>query len=94
MSEGAQPAWPSGVRELGVGDLKRLGIDRDNQIYWDGRRIEIRKAIVLTGFQKIIALIVTVVGVLAGLSTIATGFNNASIFLCARHIAVLTCPAP
>jgi len=86
--------WPPGVRELGVDDLKRLGIDRNHQIYWDGRLIEIRRSIVLTGFQKIIALIVTVVGVLAGLSTIATGVNNASIFLCARHITVLTCPAP
>jgi hypothetical protein len=87
-------SWPPGIRELGVGDLKRLGIDRNNQIYWDGRLIEIRRSIVLTGFQKTVALIVAVVGVLAGLSTIATGFNNASIFLCARHITMLTCPSP
>jgi hypothetical protein len=45
MSGGPQSGWPAGVRELGVADLKRLGIDRDNQIYWDGRRIEIRKSI-------------------------------------------------
>ena len=94
MSGSPQPGWPTGVRELGVGDLKRLGIDGDNQIYWDGRRIEIRKSIVLTGFQKWVAFVVGVVGLLAGLATIATGFNNASVFLCARHIAVLSCPAP
>ena len=52
------------------------------------------KSIVLTGFQKFIASIVTVVGVLAALSTIATGINNASVFLCARHISFLSCPVP
>jgi hypothetical protein len=90
----APPTWPNGVEPIGLEDLNRLGIDRGDQIYWDGRPIEIRKAIVLTGFQKVIAVIVTVVGLLAGLSTIATGFNNASIFLCGRHISVLTCPTP
>jgi hypothetical protein len=66
VSGSPQPGWPTGVRELGVGDLKRLGIDGDNQIYWDGRRIEIRKSIVLTGFQKWVAFVVGVVGLLAG----------------------------
>ena len=93
MTDARPDGWPSEVEPIGIEDLSRLGIDRSDQIYWDGRRIEIRKAIVLTGVQKVIALIVTVVGVLAGLATIATGFNNASIFLCARHISVLTCPA-
>jgi hypothetical protein len=46
------------------------------------------------GFQKLIASIVTVVGVLAALSTIATGIDNASAFLCTRRISFLSCPVP
>jgi hypothetical protein len=94
MSDSQQAGWPKGVKQLVVGDLKRLGIDDDHQIYWDGRRIEIRKSIVLTGFQKIVATVVTVIGLLAGLSTIATGVNNATIFLCARGHQWMSCPLP
>jgi hypothetical protein len=75
-------------------DLNRLGIDQEHQLYWDGRRIEIRRFLVLTRFQKWFAVTVAVVGFLAGLATIATGINNASVFLCARHIEILTCPRP
>jgi hypothetical protein len=94
LTDTSPRSWPPGVEPIGVEDLNRLGIDHEHQIYWDGRRIEIRKSIVLTSFQKFIASVVTIVGVLAALATIATGANNASIFLCARHITWLSCPLP
>jgi hypothetical protein len=75
-------------------DLNRLGIDPEHQLYWDGYPIEIRRSIVLTRLQKRIAVIATIVGLFAGLATIATGVNNASIFLCARHITWLSCAKP
>ncbi len=86
------PAWPNGVEPIGMEDLNRIGIDSQRQLYWDGHRIEIRRSIVLTRVQKWVAAIVTVVGLLAGLATIATGYNNAAIFLCARQVTLLTCP--
>jgi hypothetical protein len=46
-----------------------------------------------TRLQTWFAAAAAMVGLLAGLSTIATGVNNASIFLCARQIAVLSCPS-
>jgi hypothetical protein len=88
------PEWPEGVEPLSIADLNRLGIDSERQLYWDGRRVEIRRFLVLTRFQKWFASVVALVGLCAGLATIATGVNNASIFLCARHIAVLSCPSP
>jgi hypothetical protein len=75
-----------------VDDLRRLGIDGKDQLFWDGRRIEIRRPLVLTRFQKFITGIVTVCAVLGALGGLATGFNNASVFLCARKIQWLTCP--
>ncbi len=71
-----------------------LGINSERQLYWDGNPIEIRRSIVLTRLQKRIAVIATIVGLFAGIATIATGINNASIFLCARHISWLGCPKP
>jgi hypothetical protein len=94
LTDTGAPGWPPGVEPIGMEDLNRLGIDSDHQIYWDGRRIEIRKSIVLTRFQTWVAAGVAVVGLLAGLSTIATGINNASVFLCARHVTFLGCPMP
>ena len=94
MSGVRPPKWPPGVEPIGLEDLNRIGIDSEHQLYWDGHRIEIRRFLVLTRFQKWFAAVATIVGLLAGLATIATGFNNAAIFLCARHITYLTCPAP
>ncbi len=84
--------WPSGVEPIGVDDLRRLGINRDNQLFWDGRRVEVRRPLVLTGFQKSVAVVVTVCAILGGLGGFVTGMNNASVFLCARGIHWLGCP--
>ena len=78
---------------IGVDDLGRLGIDKANQLFWDGRRIEIRRPLVLTGFQKSVAAVVTVCAILGGLGGFVTGLNNASVFLCARNVHWLSCPA-
>ena len=87
MSGPADPDWPANVKPITVRDLKRLGIGLDNQLYWDGRAVEIRRKLKLTWPQTILA-------VLAALATIATGVNNLSVFLCGRDIHVLGCPSP
>lgn len=94
MTDPPHPRWRRGVEPIGMEDLNRLGIDSEHQLYWDGHPIEVRRSIVLTRLQKRIADVATIVGLFAGLATIATGINNASVFLCARHITFLTCPPP
>ena len=81
--------WPDGVTPIGIEDLGRIGINADNELFWDGRRVEIRRTLVLTAPQKAVA----VLAVMATLATIATGLNNATVFLCARDIHWLSCPA-
>lgn len=71
-----------------------MGINGQNQLFWDGRRVEVRRPLDLTRPQKLIAALVTVFAILSGLGGFVTGFNNASIFLCARGITWLSCPAP
>lgn len=68
-------------------DLKRLGTDAKNQLYWDGERVRTRLTLSLP--QTIVA----VLAALASLATIFTGLNNASIFLCARGVTLLGCPS-
>ncbi len=77
--------WPDDVKPITVGDLKRLGLGPDNQLFWDGRAVEIRRKLSLTWPQSILAT-------LAAVATIMTGLNNASVYLCARDIHILGCP--
>ena len=94
MSGRSAAGWPEGVEQVGLEDLGRLGINRDDQLFWDGRRIEVRRSLNLTRFQKVITGIVTFFAVLGGVGGFVTGLNNASIFLCAREIHWLSCPVP
>ena len=79
------PKWPKGVEPIGLEDLNRLGISPTNELFWDGRRVEVRRPLVLTRPQAIVTTIVTVFAVLGGLCGFVTGLNNASVFLCARQ---------
>jgi hypothetical protein len=86
--------WPAGIEPIGIDDLRRLGINRDNELFWDGRRVEVRRRLVLTRFQTVVTAIVTVCAILGGLGGFVTGLNNASVFLCGRGLHWLGCPPP
>lgn len=68
-------------------------VDGANQLFWDGRRVEVRNSLTLTGFQETVTAVVTVCALLGALGGFVTGFNNATVFLCARRIDWLTCPS-
>ena len=85
----------AGVMPISLEDLGRLGIDRNDQLFWDGRPIEVRRRLVLTGLQRSAATVVTVFAVLGGLGGFLSGLNNLSLFLCARNVHLLGgCQAP
>jgi hypothetical protein len=86
--------WPDGVEEIKITDLKRLGIDKNRELYWDGQRIEVRRRLDLTRAQKFLAVLVALFAVLGGIGGFVSGFTDATDFLCARNICWLSCPAP
>jgi hypothetical protein len=85
-------AWPPDVTPIGVEDLDRLGLNGQNQLFWNGRRVEVRNRLNLTWLEKSVAIIVSICAVLGALGGFVTGFNNASVFLCVRDIHWLSCP--
>jgi hypothetical protein len=90
---GNPPAgWPPGVTQISVEDLEHLGIDSRDRLFWDGKRVEVRQAVVLTGLQKLLAFIIAICAVLGGVGGFVTGLNNGSVFLCARGHYWLSCP--
>ncbi|WP_284943767.1 hypothetical protein [Acidisoma cladoniae] len=92
MTAETQEGWPPNVERIGIDDLKRLGINGQQQLFWDGRRIEVRRRLDLTNLEKALATIVTVCAILGALGSFITGFNNGSVFLCARGVHWLSCP--
>lgn len=88
----APNGWPATVKKITVTDLARLGIDAEQQLFWDGKPVEIRRMLSLTRFQKIVTTIVSICAILGGLGGAITGFNNLTVFLCARGIDRLSCP--
>jgi len=94
MTADGPPRWPSGVEPISLEDLGRIGINARNELFWDGRHVEIRRRLTFSRFQKFIAVVVTGCAILDGLGGFVTGFNNASILLYARHIGWLSCTSP
>lgn len=92
MDPVAPDEWPASVSPIGVEDLGRLGIDPGNQLFWDGKRIEVRNRLDLTRVQKVFAVVFSVFAVLGAIGGFVTGLNNASVFLCARDVHWLSCP--
>lgn len=86
--------WPADVTPIGIEDLDKLGLNPTNQLFWNGKRIEVRNRLDLTGIEKTLAIVVSVFAVLGGIGGFVTGLNNASIFLCARDVHWVSCPAP
>jgi hypothetical protein len=77
-----------------VDDLNKLGINDRNELFWDGRRVEIRQRLTLSNAQKFAAALVTVCALLGGLGGFLSGINDGAQFLCARGVHLLGCPAP
>jgi hypothetical protein len=92
---GTDPSgWPADVARISVEDLDRLGINARNELFWDGKRIEIRRRLDLTKVQKSVAIVVSAFAILGSLGSFVTGLNNASAFLCARGRPWLGCAVP
>jgi len=67
-----------------------LCLDPDNQLFWDGKRIEVRQALtVCPRLQKALAAIVALLAVLGGLGGFVTGSNNT---LCLRAFSSVSRP--
>ncbi|MBI9080462.1 MAG: hypothetical protein JEY79_12065 [Pseudodesulfovibrio sp.] len=66
--------WPKGVRPFLLGDSERLGVGRDQSLYYDGKKVLVSKKITLTWLQSFIAI-------LAAAATIAIAAVEVLTFL-------------
>jgi hypothetical protein len=40
--------WPPDVQLIAVDDLEHIGLNAQNELFWDGRHIEVRRPLILT----------------------------------------------
>jgi hypothetical protein len=60
------PEWPERVKGISLDGGSLFGIDDENQLYWDGRPIEMRRPLVLTFGQKLMAAITALAVIVGG----------------------------
>ena len=78
----APSEWDKDVRPISTEGLSFLGIDGANQLYWDGRAVEFRKPLTLSGFQTFLAVIVAVFTVIGGIGSAAQGWTSYHDWAC------------
>lgn len=61
--------WPAGVRVISVDGTALFGVDDDNQLYWDGKVVELRSPLSLTAWQKVGAVLLVLGTASSGLFT-------------------------
>lgn len=92
FSEATPELWPDGVRVIGIEEMNNLGIDRNNVLYWNGHVVMIRKRLLLTFWQSVLAAVTAVAAFLVGVSAIAQGFVAYSTWACSVGFPAY-CPA-
>jgi hypothetical protein len=90
---GTPPNWPEGVREINVENLASLGINDSGELFWNGRRIEVRRRLRLSWWQNAGAAAVVIATVLGGLGGFAQGAVAVVDFGCARKSWTSWCAA-
>lgn len=56
-----------------MNDLASLGINDANELFWNGRRVEIRRRLDLTRFQNALAVAVAMATILGAVGSLAQG---------------------
>lgn len=71
---GAEPlqGWPNDVRPISLETLGFLGVDPEGNLYWDGKRLEVRQSLTLSLWQKAWA---GLIGASAIAGAVATAFS-------------------
>ena len=86
-------SWPAGVEEISLGDMSRFGVDAQKRLYYDGKPVEIRRRLDLSGWEKTFALLVGLFTILGGIGAIAQGWAAAHQWSCQIEVVDWHCPA-
>jgi hypothetical protein len=84
--------WPLGVQEISIENLASLGVNDEGEIFWNGKRIEVRRRLLLTWWQKMAAAIVVIFAILGGAGGFVQGAGVVFDHYCAADPSGRWCP--
>jgi hypothetical protein len=82
MARPLNSEWPAGVETISLDGLDRLGVDAQNQLYWDGKPLEVKQSLSFTGWQKVWAGVVSFTIVIGGLGSFVQGWTAYNTWAC------------
>lgn len=86
------PGWPSGVRPISADGLDLIGVDGAGMLYWDGKPVEVRRRLDLSGWEKAFAIVVGFFTILGGVGAVAQGWAAAHQWSCQIEATDWHCP--
>ena len=66
------PRWDSKINPISLQGTTLLGMDEENNLYWDGKLIEVRKKFSLNTFERLLA----VIGIIAALASAIAAIHD------------------
>lgn len=72
--------------------LGLLGVGEDGSLYYNGKLIEVRQSLVLTGLQKTIAGLAVAFAILGGFGSMLQGAVAAHQWACQNEATAWRCP--
>ncbi|TFV38675.1 hypothetical protein E4K66_14935 [Bradyrhizobium frederickii] len=87
--------WPRNVRSISIKEIDGLGIDNEGRLHWNGKPVEIiGRRVDLTRGQSLIAIVVAVFTVIAGIGAAAQGWAAYHDWACKnKQRSLLSCPS-
>lgn len=68
--------WPPHVWCIGLDRLDLLGVDDEGDLYWDGKRVEVRKRLNLTMWQRVGAVVIAGSTLVAAAAAVASAIAD------------------
>ena len=86
--------WPKGVRQIAIGEVGSLGIDRRGVLHWDGHPVVVQKGITLSFWQALATGLIVTFTVVGGIGAAAQGWAAAHQWSCQIKWTTWACPPP
>ncbi len=86
--------WPKGVRQIAIGEMDLLGVDRNGVLYWDGHPVVVRKGVTLSFWQGLATLLIVIFTAIGGIGAATQGWVAAHQWSCQIKWTSWKCPLP
>ena len=74
--------WPDGVTKISYGNIGRLGVGKDDKLYWDGKPVQLEQRLTLSALQRFWAIVLATATFFAALGSVTQGWTAYNDWAC------------